>query len=141
MNMRDLIKLCEQHSFVHPSPEEEHDEVAWQLEGDLPDSVRAHLEELRDPKVFAAAVRNGDVRMVSPKEAASHILNTGGDDLDPEKEARVAQKFEAGETISMPIVLSHNGKKWLLGGHHRLTHSSKVLKQDTPVLHIERGAQ
>lgn len=149
MRIRNLIDLVEALSldkvpFVRPRPDEEHDEVLYQLaahgqEPFLPDTVKAHLEHLHDPENFQAAIRKGAVRLVSPEDARK-IGNTGEDwdDADPEKKQRVSQLFRQGDPVTMPIVLhdAKTGSKWLLAGHHRLTYNSQVRRDATPALHL-----
>lgn len=118
----------------------EYDEVIYQLEADdeerfLPEWVRAPYKAWKkDQSEFIRDVKKrGQVILVNSAQQ-KRIGNTGDSWEDsnwkPESKERVERLFKDGEIVDSPFILVNNvGQKWLLGGHHRLTYCTQVLKE------------
>lgn len=124
---------------------EEHEEVIYQLESDkeqafLPGWVRDAYKKLQDEETWERTlIKFGRVFNITPR-IQKKIGNTGDSWEDsnwkPESKERVEKLFNSGDSknatyIMMPILLHniHTGDLWLVGGHHRLTYCTQVLKK------------
>jgi hypothetical protein len=130
-------------NWVAPNAEREYDEVLYQLENydpqHMPDWVHKRLQQLADKQVFRAAVARAKVRTLSRNDVkgAGNTGDTWAQTLkwtEPAKRQRAPNLYGKDKQVERPIYLSdHNGELWLLGGHHRSTYVTDVLKQPVEV--------
>ena len=131
-------------NWVDPDIKREYDEVLYQLENynpaHMPDWVHDRLTELKDRRVFRAAVARAQVRTLSRKDvrAAGNTGDTWAQTLkwtEPAKSKRAASLYGKDKKVERPIYLQDpdSGNIWLLAGHHRSTYVTDVLKQPVEV--------
>ena len=131
-------------NWVNPNIDREYGEVLYQLENydanHMPDWVYTRLQQLSDKRVFRSAIARSKVRTLSRNDVAS-AGNTGetwAQTLkwtEPSKSKRATTLYGKDKKVERPIYLNGpNGGLWLLGGHHRSTYVTDVLKQAVEVV-------
>ena len=126
-------------NWVAPNTDREHEEVLYQLENydpsHMPDWVYKRLQQLSDKQVFRSAIARAKVRALSRNDVrgAGNTGDTWSQTLkwtEPAKSNRAAKLYGKDKKVERPIYLfNSNGGLWLLGGHHRSTYVTDVLKQ------------
>lgn len=126
-------------NWVAPNTDREHEEVLYQLENydpsHMPDWVYKRLQQLSDKQVFRSAITRAKVRALSRNDVrgAGNTGDTWSQTLkwtEPAKSNRAATLYGKDKKVERPIYLYNpNGGLWLLGGHHRSTYVTDVLKQ------------
>jgi hypothetical protein len=94
------------------------------------------LQQLADKRVFRAAIARAKVKLLSRNDVRG-AGNTGDSWTDtlkwtePAKSARAPTLYGNDKKVERPIYLQDpsTGGLWLLGGHHRSTYVTAVLKQ------------
>ena len=127
-------------NWIAPNADREHDEVLYQLENydpqHMPDWAHERLQKLADKRVFRAALARAKVKLLSRNDVRG-AGNTGDSWTDtlkwtePAKSARAPTLYGNDKKVERPIYLQdpNTGGLWLLGGHHRSTYVTAVLKQ------------
>ena len=134
-------------NWVNPNVEREHDEVLYQLENydpqHTPDWAYKRLQQLADKRVFRAAVSRAKIRTLSRNDVrgAGNTGDTWRDTLkwtEPAKRERAPKLYGKDKKVERPIYLQDpkTGGLWLLGGHHRSTYVTDVLKQPVEAIVI-----
>ena len=134
-------------NWVDPDIKREYGEVLYQLKNydpaHMPDWVHERLTQLKDTRVFRAAIARAQVRTLSRKgvTAAGNTGDTWAQTLkwtEPAKSKRAATLYGKDKTVERPIYLQDPDSKdiWLLAGHHRSTYVTDVLKQPVEVVVI-----
>jgi hypothetical protein len=131
-------------NWVKPNTEREYEEVLYQLENydpqHMPDWAHERLKQLADKRVFRAAVARAKVRKLSRNDirSAGNTGDTWAQTLkwtEPAKSNRAATLYGKDKKVERPVYLQDptSGELWLLGGHHRSTYVTDVLKQPVEV--------
>jgi len=124
-------------NWVKPNHQQEHDEVHHQLANHdpkhMPDWVHSRLSELKDKNKFKKAIDNGKAKTLSRNDV-KNTGNTGERWSEVEKNSKVrraATLYGKNKSVQKPVYLEHpkTKERWLVGGHHRSTYVSDVLKK------------
>ena len=127
-------------NWVDPNIDREHEEVLYQLENydpeHWPDWVHERLQQLADKRVFRAALARARVKTLSRNDVrgAGNTGDTWAQTLkwtEPAKSNRATTLYGKDKKVERPVYLQDpkTGGLWLLGGHHRSTYVTDVLKQ------------
>ena len=127
-------------NWVNPNVDREHDEVLFQLENydseHMPNWVYKRLQKLTDKRLFRSVVSKGKIKKMTRNDVRG-AGNTGDSWLytlkwtEPEKSIRAKTLYGENKKVERPIYLHdpETGGIWLLGGHHRSTYVTDVLKR------------
>lgn len=125
-------------NWTTPDADAEHHEVHYQLaqhEDDpyLPDWVHKRLNQLKDRGEWNKAMKNGKTKSYSRNDVRN-TNNTGDKWSDVEKDAkkrRAPTLYGKDKKVERPIILKNpeTGERHLVGGHHRATYVTDVLKR------------
>lgn len=128
-----------------PDADKEHGEVHHQLaaheeDPHLPDWVHKRLTQLKDKGEWNKAMNNGK-RKVYTRKDIRNTNNTGEEWKDVEKDGkkrRAPTLYGKDKTVERSIVLKNpeTGERHLVGGHHRATYVTNVMKRPTEVHEI-----
>jgi len=149
-----FVHKVDDHNWVAPNHDEEHDEVHTQhqaLKDDphTPDHVKKHLAHLSDKKKYVHAMTRGQVTHVHKNDKHLHKIGNsdvadkrgtaGNPEIEKAKHDRVSAQFkkskEQGHKMTTPIMLHdrHTGHRHLLAGNTRLSHGINDKKVAVPV--------
>lgn len=125
-------------NWIIPNPETEHGEVFHQLNSHsaspfLPDWVHKRLSELKDKSEFQKAMNSGKTKTFTRKDV-ENTGNTGDkwyDVENDEKKRRAPRLYGKDKKVQRPVYLENpkTKERWLLGGHHRSTYVTDVMKR------------
>jgi hypothetical protein len=143
-NMEKSVKLLLEGSnieWINPAPDEDFDEIAYQLEMMPKSPIRSAYEQLSDPQVYQRAINSGKTITISASDVST-IDNTDAahpdsyEKLEKVKRDRVEAQFETG-TVTKPIILSTSFGMRMIGGNTRATLAMKRFgKFDAWVINI-----
>lgn len=135
-------------NWTKPSADKEHDEVHYQVaqheedpeNSNLPDWAHKRLKQLKDKNEWNKAMKNGK-RKVYSRNDVMNTNNTGDrwkDVENDEKKRRAPTLYGKDKKVERPIVLRNpeTGERHLIGGHHRMTYSTDVMKRPVEVHEI-----
>lgn len=132
-------------NWTKPDAASEHGEVHHQLQSHedspfLPDWVHKRMQQLKDPKEFKKAMNGGKTKTYTRKDV-QNTNNTGEKWSEVEKDTkkrRAPTLYGKGKKVQRPVVLKNpeTGETHLLGGHHRATYVTDVLKKPAEVHEI-----
>lgn len=132
-------------NWTKPIANEEHDEVHYQLDSHsespfLPDWVHKRLSELKDKSEWNKAINN-DKTVNYSRQKVKDTNNTGDSWISIENDAkkrRAPTLYGKDKTIQRPIVLRNpdTNERHLIGGHHRISYVTDVLKKPAEVHEI-----
>lgn len=132
-------------NWTDPNADKEHDEVHYQLaqheqDPHLPDWVHNRLKQLKNKNEWNKAIANGKPKVYSRNDVRN-TNNTGDRWKDVEKDQkkrRAPTLYGSDKKVERSIILKNpkTGERHLIGGHHRVTYVTDVMKRPTEVHEI-----
>lgn len=128
-----------------PNADDEHDEVHYQLSSHkespfLPDWAHKRLSQLKDKNEWHKAMNNGKTKTYN-REKVRNTNNTGDNWSSVENDAkkrRAPTLYGKDKEVQRPVILKNKetGETHLVGGHHRATYVTDIMKRPVEVHEI-----